>query len=233
MIIDALLLITVTLVCIYFSIRFRLKSISFYLVDSYIGGLVMYCFGAAFLYYQTPTFKFEMIATISAVALSSSVFGALITLHGNSKKTNRSSFILTKIDVKVVNIALFFSVLISLLFIYSVISNKDVAEKLLMFFSSNSTNYTSVRKTITSGTSGYFAPGYIKQFRDILGPISLISLIVIKPLGYEKKLLGCLFVIILAMLLSGQRSIVIVFLVLYFFVIKYSGNSLSVSMIGF
>ena len=225
--INLLLLVSVILVCMYFTFRFKVKNRAFLLVDSYLIGILFYAVGATYLYYETPIFKFEAILTISLAALISSIIGSLIYLSFNRKNDLKYQFFVFNIDYKVNDVLLFFSVLVSLFFIYAVLSNPILLSQMIYSFSDQSSSYNSVRKSITSGTEGYFAPGYVKQFRDIMGPIALVSLILLKPKNYKKNLLISFPIILLAMLLSGQRSIIVVFLLLYFFSVNYSKKILN------
>ena len=129
---------------------------------------------------------------------------------------------LTSTNYNLVKKILFFSITICLIFIYVVITNQSVFLLLLDTFASVDSNYTAARKAITSGTDGYFAPGYVKQFRDILGPISIVTVLLLKTKGYKKIVLFTMPILLLAMILSGQRSIIVIFLLLYFLVILRS-----------
>ncbi len=77
------------------------------------------------------------------------------------------------------------------------------------------------RKAITNSTEGYFAPGYVKQFRDIFAPILFSAIMVIatrKPLT-GKRIAFILLVglsVFVAMLLTGIRSSLFLFCVTLF-----------------
>ncbi len=226
--INIIIIITLVLLFLYISFRVKIKNLPFFLGDSFILGLLLYTAGAAYLYYINPHFKYNSLFLISSIALISGVFGNLIGLMlTKSKKYNFTLVPNSKLDEKFTYGMLFFSVLVSSLFIYLVVSNKSILAEILYTLNDKYSNYNNVRKTITSGSEVYFAPGYIKQFRDIMAPIALVTLLMMKPKGYKRILLITFPVILLAMLISGQRSIILTFFLLYYFVILYSRNSKS------
>lgn len=218
--INLLLLSSFILVSIYFHKRFTLKNKSFFLLDSFVIGILFYAIGSTYLYFDTPLFRFNKIVLLALITLISGLLGALAYVFINPNKRQKSTLITSDKSNGVIDIMLFFCVLICLIFIISVFSNQSVAKEIASTLSGVS-NYTAARKSITSGSNGYFAPGYIKQFRDILGPICLVSLILLKKKKKKILLIISSLIIIFSMLLSGQRSVIITLLILYFFTFLY------------
>ena len=224
MIIKILFIISIILLISYSLIRYNAFSKSFYLVDSFLFGIFFYTIGSLFLYSESYNIKYEIMTLISCIALISALLGSILSIILTKNKHIHSGVLnnLTSTNHNLVKKILFFSIFICSIFIYTVITNQSVFLLILDTFASIDSNYTAARKAITSGTDGYFAPGYVKQFRDILGPIAMVTLILLKPKGYKKTAFITFPILISAMLLSGQRSIIIIFLLLYFLVVLRS-----------
>ena len=224
MLINILLITSIILLISYSLIRYNASSKSFYLVDSFLFGILFYTIGSSFLYFESYNMKYEIMILISCISLISALLGSILSIKLTKNKHIHSGALnnLTSTNYNLVKKILFFSITICLIFIYVVITNQSVFLLLLDTFASVDSNYTAARKAITSGTDGYFAPGYVKQFRDILGPISIVTVLLLKTKGYKKIVLYTMPILLLAMILSGQRSIIVIFLLLYFLVILRS-----------
>ena len=121
--------------------------------------------------------------------------------------------------------------LVMLVFVVMVFRNDTVATLLSIASITGDGTLTAARKMITNGSEGYFAPGYIKQFRDILPPILLSAFMLQIGLRKwtkgEKVIYFSFFILTLfADLVSGQRSVIfILFLTISitnFFIIRSS-----------
>lgn len=210
-----IILYSVALIFLIFSyliIRFKNVSERIYLADSFLIGITIYTIGSIILYRNFYNEISQNILELSLIAFISATVGAIMGLF--IKKTKN---IIYKKDFISTKILIFFSSFITLIFIFLVIRNNEIYTQLISFFIDNTEGYNSIRKQITSGSSGYFAPGYIKQFRDIMGPIALVSLI-----SYRKKFSNKLYLIIpfliilIGVFLSGQRGVLFAFILLLF-----------------
>lgn len=198
---------------IYIIFRLRLKKSSFWLVDAFLIGIALYFVGSTLLNYNYFDFRSEIIYSLSFNSLLFALFGSIISLFIPSQKlkiVNKNS------ELFVFKSVYFVSILTSLFFIFQVISNQDLIAQLQYFIVGSQDSYNSIRKSITSGISGYFAPGYIKKFRDLLLPITLCFLIVNKPKNYKFYFLVGITVLIPAIVLSGQRAVFLSSLLLLF-----------------
>ena len=198
---------------IYILLRLRLKKSSFWLVDAFLIGVALYFFGSILLNYSYSDFRSEIIYSLSYNSLLFALFGSIISLFVPSQKlkiVNKNS------ELFVFKSVYFVSLLTALFFIFQVFSNQDLITQLQYFIVGSQDSYSSIRKSITSGSSGYFAPGYIKQFRDFLLPISLCYLIINKPKNYIFYFLLGITVLIPAIVLSGQRAVFLSTLLLLF-----------------
>lgn len=90
-------------------------------------------------------------------------------------------------------------------------------------------SFLHARKLITTGGEGYFAPGFVKQFRDNLMPILLCAIILIsrrKRLNSAQValVLAASVMAVLAMLLAGVRSnLLLLFMALFIAQVQAQG----------
>ncbi len=74
------------------------------------------------------------------------------------------------------------------------------------------TSLLEVRKAISSGEYGYFAPGYLKQGRDVLFPLAVGAFLMFGIPQRSRLLLGfSVAVVVVAIMVSGQRTPLILF----------------------
>ena len=123
--------------------------------------------------------------------------------------------------------------LVCVLFIVTISRNEVVSAFFSLSSEAGGSWLLDARKAMTSGTAGYFAPGFIKQFRDILMPIFIVALMLMDSNELVKNKHRFIFysaisVVIVSMLLTGQRSIIVVLFLSLFvahsFVVKASGE---------
>lgn len=101
------------------------------------------------------------------------------------------------------------SAVVCLIFIYGVIAQGEMRTMLLAVFTGDE-NYLEIRKAITTGRIVYLAPGYVKQFRDILLPASIAAIFVYDARPNRLLLAFCVVAGLSAAVLSGQRYVVVV-----------------------
>lgn len=165
----------------------------------YLGSLIAFLFLDQFLNYGT-----EVIELSSIAFFSSTIYFYFI---------KRKSFVLKNFgDSKNLNlIFLVFFFIVSFNFLFSILIYRD-------FFMGNSLSQILsgdllyVRKMITSGDSGYYFPGLIKQVRDILAPTFLIYLFIRFPKVQWPKIIVLIISSCLAIFFGGQRGPFIVLL---------------------
>ena len=200
----------------------RIKNVSerIYIVDSFLIGITTYTIGSIILHGNFNNLISHTILQLSLLTFISAVIGAIIGLFIRKKEV-----VVFKKDYISTKILIFISCSVTFLFIILIIRNDDIYSQLSSFLSDDRMGYNSIRKQITSGSSGYFAPGYIKQFRDIMGPIAIVSL-----LAYRKKISNRIYfvvpflVVLTGVLLSGQRGVLFVLIVLLFLSLNKSNK---------
>ncbi len=80
-----------------------------------------------------------------------------------------------------------------------------------------------IRKTIASGEAGYFAPGIIKQLRDIYGPAFIAWVIIFYRSKYRKLIIwSVVLTTICSMLIGGQRTPILVLMLIIFLSLNIS-----------
>jgi oligosaccharide repeat unit polymerase len=206
------IVILIILIFSYLIIRIKNVSERIYLVDSFLIGITTYTIGSIILYRNLNDSISHNILELSLITFISATIGAIFGLFIKKRKN-----IVFKKDYLSTKILIFFSCFITLIFIFLVIKNDEIYSQLIGFFIDDNEGYNSIRKQITSGSSGYFAPGYIKQFRDIMGPIAIVSLIAYRNKINNKLYFIVPFLIILTgVFLSGQRGVLFVFILLLF-----------------
>ena len=202
MFLTLLIILSLLLLTLYLITRFRNIKKGIYLPDAFLIGLLFFVIGSITLKLKYEDYISYNILELSLTALSSGLIGSIIgsfVKEKNKRKVVRDNFVF--------KVLAFFASFISLLFIYSIITNQSIFTQLSLFFIDNSSGYNEIRKQITSGNSGYLAPGYIKQFRDIMGSIVIGCIILIKPKNKFLYYIPAL-IILVAMLFSGQRGVI-------------------------
>jgi len=102
------------------------------------------------------------------------------------------------------------SSLVSVILLIAVFSHEHVRSLLLGALLHSSGTLNEARIIVSSGAEGYFAPGYVKQFRDIIVPILCVAAILCDGTYRRRGLLfAALLVALAATLVSGQRLVII------------------------
>jgi len=165
----------------------------------YLGSLIAFLFLEEFLNYGT-----EVIELSSVAFFSSTIYYYFM---------KRKPFVLKNFgDSKNLNlIFLIFFCIASFNFLFSILIYRDffMGNSLSQIFSGD---LLYVRKMITSGDSGYYFPGLIKQVRDILAPTFLIYLFIRFPKVQWLKIITLIILSSIAIFFGGQRGPFIVLL---------------------
>ena len=192
-----------------------------YLPDFVMFGLVSYVIGSATLFFSSAHPAADEVLKIAAAALFSVSVGFTLTSALNKRRypVNYAGQILTQFEMArgeqaLIYIGLLVCAAVCALFSITVLGNARIAALLPSFLDpsgGSQGDLLAARKAITNSTEGYLAPGFVKQFRDILPPILFASIAVISVrhrLSHAKKIVsfGTLLLVIFAMLLTGVRS---------------------------
>lgn len=192
----------------------------------YLGGLTLYAIGAVCLSVSDSDQGARAVTVMSETALFSGTMGSIIGLlllernyPGDYTRHSLASWTLTRSEQAMIYWGLTISALVCAGFSIEVLRNQTISTLLADVFSvSDSKNLLEARKAITTGSEGYFAPGIVKQFRDLLVPILLSAIILIatrQSLDFRHKVIvfAAAASAVIAMLLSGVRSNLFLFFI--------------------
>ncbi len=188
---------------IYLILRLR-NNFRFSLVDSFYLGQIIYFIGAVLAsIYISPylDYRSNLLWLSSSTLIFSTIFFLIGEVKSNNVLYDRKK-VLSNFKILVIT----FSVIIFNISFVATVYNS---------FFSNGFNISSIvndgtlmyaRKTISSGDSGYYAPGLIKLIRDILAPTLIFYILVFYK--EVKKIPISLLIIstIIAILAGGRRN---------------------------
>lgn len=203
----------------YLKVKPPIRRVGPFLPDSFLFGAGLYGVGAILVFVIYPGSESFEIAAISLVTLASALLGSMlfVLVCGGFYKSvdfHRQFSAIDSGPVEQLSIKamLLFSGLICVAFVYIVFSNSIIGALLSIASLASDSTLLEARKAITAGSEGYLAPGYVKQFRDIIIPIAIIATMGITPSFRRSPIVWFGFgTAIIAMLVSGQRLVFIVF----------------------
>lgn len=210
--------ITIGLAAVYIGVRPGWARSGPYLPDSFVAGLAIFAIGAVINAVQMDNESATEVAMMGCIAACSGLVGAIVGCAWRRKRDFRTYLAECRQNVRPLDrwtivVGLGLSAAVCVWFIHAVMSSGAISALLSIgSLMSDSTSLTSARKMITAGTEGYFAPGYVKQFRDILVPVLLSATIAVH--GRLPKSIffwGVAIIALAAMLLTGQRSILLIY----------------------
>lgn len=207
-------LLAAVLLCIYVTLRLGLRRHGPFLVDSYLLGLVLYASGSVALTLLPGEHWSPSVATMAMMALASSLGMAIIILSARlrfSRFRNLRDYVnaaaASRLELQYIYVAFVVSCFVSLLFMYAVVRVGLASALFMGLMGVDGASFLEVRKSITSGTEGYLAPGYVKQFRDVLLSITCMAILLARPWGARTwPLLFGVPLALGAMLVAGQRT---------------------------
>jgi hypothetical protein len=196
-------------------VRPRWRQMGPSLLDSFVIGLLLFATGSIFVWIEGPDNSETVMRIGLSTALSGMLGASLWSVVFGSKIAPLNFFddarhlVADPADRFVISTGLVISSLVSVALLVAVFSHEHIRSLLLGAFQTPK-NLADVRIIISSGLEGYFAPGYVKQFRDIIVPI-LCSAAIFCGGAYRHR--GLLFVALLialaAIFISGQRLVII------------------------
>lgn len=216
---------------IYGLSRPGMRRSGIYLPDFVILQLVAYAAGASLVLADDPSSAAETVLLMAGLALISTCAGFAIGAALLKRKYPRqySQNILVQWsfgrgEEKSIYWGLAICLVVCAFFSFQVLRNGAVGSLITQAFQdsvSESGSLLQARKLITTGGEGYFAPGFVKQFRDNLLPILLSAIILISQRkrlnsGQVALVLVAGAMAVLAMLLAAVRSnLLLLFVVLF------------------
>jgi len=188
-----------------------------YLPDSFIAGLALFAVGSSINALQLRSDAADDVAVMAWLALCSSLIGAAAGALWTRSRREFSDFVeastaALRAERLFVRAGLAVSALVCAWFIHAVFSSGSIAALLsLGSLLDDSSSLLTARKMITAGTEEYFAPGYVKQFRDILIPVFLSAFVAMNRRFYKSIQFWLVVIVaVVAMLMTGQRFILVV-----------------------
>ena len=208
-----------------------------YLPDFAVGGLLTYVIGAGVFAIEGLLINADEVLTIGVGAFTSMCVGfslsaTILARRYPQNYTHQSlrQFSLAKGEEGLIYTGLALCGFVCVGFSLQVLGNDGVAALIPSLADLASGGFGDVlgaRKAITNSTAGYFAPGYVKQFRDVFAPILFGAIMLIstrKRLGAGRMafVLGIGLAAFVAMLLTGVRSSLFLFFVALFLAFRFA-----------
>lgn len=198
--------------------RPRWSNVGPSLLDSFVIGLSLFALGSVLVWIEGLADS-EAVMRIGVSVAISGMFGASLWSFLFASRINALNFFADAkqfradpVEHFVISTGFVVCSLASLILLVAVFSHDHIRSLLLGTFQ-NSDNLNEARMIVASGAEGYFAPGYVKQFRDIIVPILCAAAILCNN-TYRCR--GLFFIALLialaATFISGQRIVLIQFL---------------------
>ncbi|MEO9612324.1 MAG: hypothetical protein ABJG86_19020 [Nitratireductor sp.] len=194
--------------------RPSIRNFGLPLLDSFVIGVFLFAAGSVVVWVEAIEYSSE-VAHIGLLAGISGTLGASIsarTLLGGAVDLSLAKRIRQISIGSGERFAVIFGLLlctaVSIAFMFSIYLNDELFELYYKSIILNEISLTPARIAMSSGEYGYFYPGYIKQVRDILFPILLVSVIIFR-FGriVDEILVASFFFVAAAGFLSGQRLV--------------------------
>jgi len=203
---------------IYLVVRPAWRNVGPSLLDSFILGLSLFAAGSVAVWFE-GLLDSESVMRIGIAAALSGTLGASFWSWIFKRRFAGFKFFEAAMRLRASNIDRFtitaglaISSLVSLLFLVAVFSHEHVRSLLLGAVLGAAGNFNEARITVSSGAEGYFAPGYVKQFRDVLIPILCAAAVLCQGTYRNRALFYVALTVALAsVFVSGQRLVVLQF----------------------
>ncbi len=219
------IILTIIVLAILVIIKTTNKGI--FLYDSYFIGIAIYTIGAFLLCSISMQDSELLLLEISIINFIAVFF--IWAIARNVSNSGLKIFSLSSLESKnktFANFSTVFLLLINLAFVYLVYT------RIVQGHFAGAFALLDIRKTISSGEAGYFAPGLIKQIRDIYAPAFIVWLTLCFNSPNRYKYVFVVFAVILfSMVMGGQRMPILVLFIStalgFYFKYKSIGKSIS------
>lgn len=203
-------------ILLYVFVRPRWRQIGPSLLDSFEIGLFLFGSGSILVWIEGLA-NSEMVMRIGVLTAASGLLGAVLWSIAFRKKIaqldffgDARSFVADPADRFVISAGLVVSSLVSVIMLIAVFRHDHIRSLLLDAVFRNAGTLNDARIIMSSGSEGYFAPGYVKQFRDIIVPILCCAAVLFGKTYWPRSLVFLALVIALAgVFISGQRLTVV------------------------
>jgi hypothetical protein len=188
------------------------------LLDSFVLGLLLFASGSVAVWFEGLANSEEVMRMGVAAGLSGTVGSSLWAYVFRSRISGFEFFRTADQlhadagDKFAITLGLAFSTLVSVGFLIAVFSHEHIALLLRAAIMGEKGALYEARVIMSSGTEGYFAPGYVKQFRDVMVPILCMAAVLCHgTYRYRWLFYTALAVALAAVFISGQRLVVLLF----------------------
>lgn len=196
--------------------RPRWRQIGPSLLDSFVIGLSLFAVGSILVWAEgladSETVMWISVSTALSGILGASLWGFVFAprVAGLNFFADAKRLVADPIDHFVISAGFVVASLVSVILLIAVFSHEHVRSLLLGALLHSSGTLNEARIIVSSGVEGYFAPGYVKQFRDIIVPILCVAAILCDGTYRRRGLLfAALLIALAATFISGQRLVII------------------------
>jgi hypothetical protein len=196
--------------------RPRWRQIGPSLLDSFVIGLSLFAVGSILVWVEgladSETVMRIGVSTALSGILGASLWGFVFAprIAGLNFFADAKRLVADPTEHFMITTGFVVSSLVSVILMIAVFSHDHVRSLLLGALFANSGTLNEARIIVSSGAEGYFAPGYVKQFRDVIVPILCVAAILCDGTYRRRGLLFAALVIALATtLISGQRLVIL------------------------
>src|SRR5260221_91711 len=186
------------------------------LLDSFVIGLSLFAVGSILVWVEgladSETVMRIGVSTALSGILGASLWGFVFAprIAGLNFFADAKRLVADPVEHFAISAGFVVSSLVSVILLIAVFSHDHVRSLLLGALLQGSGTLNEARIIVSSGAEGYFAPGYVKQFRDIIVPILCVAAILCDGTYRRRGLLyAALLIALAATLVSGQRLVII------------------------
>ncbi len=188
------------------------------LLNSFVLGLLLFASGSVAVWFEGLANSEQVMRMGVAAGLSGTV-GSSLWAYCFRSRISRFEFFRTADqlqagpgDTLAITLGLALSTLVSVAFLIAVFSHEHIGSLLRAAIIEGKGTLGEARNIISAGTEGYFAPGYVKQFRDVMVPILCMAAVLCHgTYRYRWLFFAALAVALAAVFISGQRLVVLQF----------------------
>lgn len=192
------------------------KTIGPSLLDSYVIGLSLFAIGSILVWNE----GIEHSEAVMRIAVSTALFGMLgaslwsrllaSRIAGLNFFADAKRLVADPIESLTISAGFLVCSVVSLVLLVAVFSHEHVRSLLLDAFLRGADTLNEARIIVSSGDEGYFAPGYVKQFRDVIVPILCTAAILCGGTYRHRALVFAgLLIAIATTFVSGQRLVIV------------------------
>jgi len=209
-----------------------------YLVDAFLLGQFLYTLGSVFVWFEGVEYSGKLVL-IALLAGISGLVGAHLSMvfFRRAVEAPQRSAVLSGLELRLIDLGLVVCSLVSAIFLVVVYSNDELRYVFHEVLAGVPGALNELRLDISSGVHGYYAPGYVKQFRDIAAPILCAGLVLKGGLKSRMPLfLLTLVLCCLAIYVSGQRLVILQYIICLsiagFVAFRFDRDLKSISVLG-